>query len=121
MLAAAKGEAYHISYGGYNGFQYTDDIAKIFIAAADATFVGAETFNIKGSVAHMSDVVAAIELAAPEAKGTITHEEGALVLPDGQDDSELTALLGTIPHTPLTDGVAQTIAHFKQAVANGQL
>jgi hypothetical protein len=29
--------------------------------------------------------------------------------------------LGDIPNTPLNDGVAQTIAHFKQAIADGHL
>ena len=35
MLAAARGEAYHISFGGSNGFQFVDDIAKLFIQAPD--------------------------------------------------------------------------------------
>ena len=28
MLAAVRGAPYHISFGGYNGFQYVDDIAR---------------------------------------------------------------------------------------------
>ena len=121
MLAAARGEAYHISYGGYNGFQYNDDVAKIFIQAARTPAEGANVYNLRGSVAHMSDVVAAIEAAEPSAKGRITYEEAPLVLPEGQDDAELRRLLGDIPQTPLAEGVAQTIAHFKQAVADGRL
>jgi nucleoside-diphosphate-sugar epimerase len=121
MLAAARGEAYHISFGGYNGFQYNDDVAKIFIQAALTPFKGAGVFNLQGAVAHMSEVVAGIEAADPTAKGRITYEDAPLVLPEGQDDAKLRALLGDIPNTSLTDGVAQTIAHFKQAVADGRL
>ena len=121
MLAAARGEAYHISFGGYNGFQYNDDVAKTFIQSARTPFQGAGVFNLRGAVAHMSEVVTAIETAAPSAKGRITYEEASLILPEGQDDTELRQILGDVPNTPLVDGVAQTIAHFKQAVADGRL
>jgi hypothetical protein len=30
-------------------------------------------------------------------------------------------LLGDIPDTPLADGVAQTIGHFKQTIGDGRL
>jgi nucleoside-diphosphate-sugar epimerase len=121
MLAAARGEPYHISYGGYNGFQFNDDVAKIFIQAARTPFEGADVFNIRGSVAHMDEIVAAIETAEPAAKGTITYEDFEIPFPKGQKDDALRALLGDVPRTPLNDGVAQTIAHFKEAIADGRL
>lgn len=121
MLAAARGETYHISFGGYNGFQYNDDVAKIFIQAARTPYQGADVFNIRGAVAHMSEVVSVIEAAEPSARGRITYEETALMLPEGQNDTELRRLLGDIPNTPLADGVAKTIAHFKKAIAGGRL
>lgn len=121
MLAAARGEAYHISFGGRNGFQYADDVAKIFIQAARTPFQGAEVFNIRGSVAHMEEVVAAIEAAVPGAGRRITYEEAPLAFPQGQEDEALRAWLGELPQTPLADGVAQTIAHFQEAIADGRL
>ena len=121
MLAAARGEAYHISFGGSNGFQYTDDIAKLFIQAARTKLQGAEVFNVRGSVAHMDEVVAAIEQAEPGAAGRISYEDTPLPFPDGQDDEPLRALLGDLPYTPLTEGVAQTIRHFQAAIADGRL
>jgi nucleoside-diphosphate-sugar epimerase len=121
MLAAARGEAYHISFGGYNGFQYNDDVAKIFIQAARTSFEGADVFNLRGTVAHMSEVVAAIEAAEPSAKGRISYEEASLPFPEGQDDGHLRRLLGDIPDTPLADGVAMSIAHFRQAIDDGRL
>ena len=121
MLAAARGEGYHIPFGGAGGFQYTDDVARLFIQAAQVEFSGAAVFNIRGSVAHMSEVVAAIEAAAPRARGRITFDDKPLALPAGQSDDALRALFGPIPDTPLQEGVAQTIAHFEAALADGRL
>lgn len=121
MLAAARGESYHISYGGYNGFQYVDDIAQIFIQAARTPFQGAGVFNIGGSVAHMREVIDAIETAEPDIKGRITFDDKPLALPEGQEDTALRELLGDFPNTPLQEGVARTVAHFKQALADGRL
>jgi nucleoside-diphosphate-sugar epimerase len=121
MLAAARGEGFHISYGGYNGFQFAGDVARILIQAARTPFQGADVFNIRGRVAHMSEVVAAIEAAAPAVRGKISYEEQPLVLPDGAMDDALRALLGDVPDTPLAEGVARTITHFREALADGRL
>ena len=116
MLAAAAGQPYHITFGGYNGFQFVDDVARIFIQAARTDFDGAGVFNLGGSIAHVSEVIAAIEAAAPEMQGYITYEEQPLALPDGTEDSALQAAIGPVPDTPLNDGVAFTVDHFKQAL-----
>jgi len=121
MLAAARGESFHITYGGYNGFQYNDDVAKIFIRAAQKTYRGADVFNIKGSVAHMSEVIRAIESAKPDIKGMISFDDIELSFPYGAEDQQLGELIGEIPNTPLQDGVAQTITHFKLAIVKGHL
>ncbi|MCP5096689.1 MAG: NAD(P)-dependent oxidoreductase [Chloroflexi bacterium] len=121
MLAAARGEPYHISFGGSNGFQYTDDIANTFIKAAYTPFRDAAVFNIRGSVVHMRDVIAAIEAAEPSAKGRVTFEDTTLPFPEGQEETALLSLLGEIPYTPLNEGVARTIAQFKTVIANGRL
>lgn len=121
MLAAAAGLPYRITYGGRSGMQYTDDVARLFIAVASVPFEGAEVYNIRGSVVDMAEVVEAIEAAEPRARGSITYDATSLPFPDGQDDSRLAALLGTIPYTPLNEGVAATIATFKQALRSGLL
>ena len=121
MLAVAAGQPYHISYGGRCGLQYAGDVARMFIQAVRAPFEGAEVFNIRGSVVDMAEVVSAIEIAAPAARGTITFAPAPLPFPDGQDDAPLHALLGEVPHTPLVEGVAQTIAAFRAALADGRI
>jgi nucleoside-diphosphate-sugar epimerase len=121
MLAAAAGQPYHIPYGGRSGMQFADDIARILIAAARVPFAGAEVFNVRGSVADMADVVAAIETVVPSARGTITYDPKPLALPASLDDSRLRTLLGHMPDTPLLDGVRTTIDIFHQALADGRL
>ena len=121
MFAAARGEPFHIAYGGTNGFQYVDDIAKIFILAAQSTQMGATVYNIQGQVASMQAIIDAIEKAEPAMAGKITYENISLPFPDGQDGTELEKLLGKLPNTSLEEGVARTIAHFKMALNSGRL
>lgn len=120
MLAAAKKEPYHISFGGRCGFQYVEDIARVFVQALEVPFEGADIFNIRGTIADMGEVVAAIEQAVPGVKGTITYEPTPLPFPDGQDDGRLQNLLGTFTYTPLTEGVAKTIRVFRNALQEGK-
>ena len=119
MLAAVRGEPYHISFGGSTGFHYVGDVAALFIQASRIAFKGSEVFNIGGAVAHMSEAVDAIKAIIPEA--VVTHEDAPLPFPDGQTDEELRALLGDIPATALTDGVRETIVHFQNAIKSGRL
>ncbi len=121
MFAAAVGQPYHISYGGRNDFNYTDDVARAFIAAARAPFQGADIFNIHGSAAHMREIVAAIEAAAPEMKGKITFEEKPLPFPDEVDGAPLARVIGPLPHTPLAEGVAWTVNRFRELVREGKM
>ena len=115
MLAAARGEPYHISFGGRFGFQYVDDVAKVFIKAARADFQGAEVFNIGGTSVAMEEVVETIEAIVPSQKGTITFEDKALPFPEEMDNSQLVACLGPVHETSLREGISETIAIFKDA------
>jgi nucleoside-diphosphate-sugar epimerase len=121
MLAAAAGQAYHIPFGGRGVYQYADDVARLFILAVRAPLTGAEVYNLRGSVAHVRDIIAAIEAAEPASRGRITFDEKPLPLPEETDDARLRAVLGPLPETALAAGVAQTIALFKSALAEGRL
>jgi len=121
MFAAAVAQPYHISYGGRNDFNYADDVARAFIAAARAPFEGADIFNVHGGAAHMREVVAAIEAAAPEMRGKITFEEKPLPFPDEVDGAPLARVIGQQPITPLAEGVAWTINRFRELVAAGKM
>jgi nucleoside-diphosphate-sugar epimerase len=121
MFAAVVGQPFHIPYGGRGEFQYADDVAKAFIACARTPFEGAEIFNLHGSVAHMSELVAEIEAAVPESRGQITFAEPGFPSPEEFDATALTELIGPLPHTPLRQGVAATIGLFREKVASGEM
>lgn len=113
MEAAARGERYHIKYGGRVLFNYTADIARMVVASSRSRFQGAAVFNTPGTVAHMSELVAAIEAAAPEAAGAVTFEEAPLAMPEQLATGGLEQSIGPIQVTPLEAGVAATIEHFR--------
>jgi UDP-glucuronate 4-epimerase len=121
MFAAAVGQPYHIPFGGRGIYQYADDVARAFIACSRVPFEGAEIFNLSGSVVHMREVVDAIEAAVPQARGQISYSDTALQLPEDLDAAPLVALIGPPPYTPLQAAVAETIAGFRAAVADGRL
>ncbi|HXK37431.1 MAG TPA: NAD(P)-dependent oxidoreductase [Candidatus Paceibacterota bacterium] len=116
MLAAARGEPYHISFGGRFGFQYVDDVARVFIKAARTDFRGAEVFNIGGASVAMKEIVQTIEAIVPAQRGTITFEDKALPFPEAMDNSQLVACLGPLHETSLREGISETIAIFKDAL-----
>lgn len=121
MLAAAAGQPFHIPFGGKGGYQFADDVAKIFIQASRVAFQGADVFNIRGTLAHVKDVIAAIETAIPEIRGKITFDEKPLALPTGVEDQALMGVLPNVPDTSLNQGVATTVSIFKQALADGRI
>lgn len=121
MFAAAVAKPFHIPYGGRGAYQYADDVARTFIACARAPFQGAEIFNLRGSVATMAEIVAAIEAAAPGAAGTITFDNTSLPFPEEYDAAPLARLIGELPYTPLSQAVVDTIALFRRRVAEGAM
>jgi len=121
MLAAAAGQPFHIGFGGTGVFQYTDDCAKTFVRAALAPVQGAEVYNVGGASLHMREIVAAIEAAVPEVLGKVTFDDKPLPFPEDVDDAAITAALGTLPKTPLAKGVRETVAIFKQALADNRI
>ena len=120
MLAAARGESYHISYGGRCGLQYADDVAKAFIKAARADLQGAEAFNIGGRSVSMEEVIETIEAVVPSQKGSITFEDKPLPFPEEMDNSQLVACVGPLHETSLKNGISETIAIFKEALKAGE-
>ena len=121
MLAAAANLPYHISYGGRTVFQYADDTARAFIQAARADYAGAGAFNLGGFAPDMRDVKDAIDRAAPEAADKITFEDIQLPFPQEVDGSGLEAAIGTVMHKPLVEGVAETVALFRELIAAGKI
>lgn len=110
MLAAARGEPFHISFGGVTQYQHARDVAHCLVASSEQLTSGARVHNLPGPAVHMSEVVAAIEAAAPGAAGSITFEPQALPFPPALESVGEIAFVST----PFAQGVAETIAHFRE-------
>jgi len=115
MAAAARGEGFELRWGGRSQLQYAEDAAAIFIAAARAGHDGAAVFNLGGPSSHMSEVVEAIEAAAPDLKGRFPFEDVQLPFPEEMDDGGLEAVIGPVRWTPLAEGTRATIERYKEA------
>jgi nucleoside-diphosphate-sugar epimerase len=113
MVAAVRREPYEIPFGGRAQFQYAPDAAGLFIDAARFSGEGASVRNLGGPPEHVSDVIAAIEAVVPEAAGTITFRENALLpLPEEMEAQRPVT-------TPLRQGVRETIELLKGAIERG--
>ena len=110
MEAAARKEAYRITFGGRTELHYAPDVARGFIEAARSSPAGALVFDFPGTSSHMADVVAAIESAAPEAAGLITFDDVQLPFPEELPGARLDTAV-----TPLDDAVRETIDLFRTA------
>jgi UDP-glucuronate 4-epimerase len=128
MLAAAVGRPYEIRGVGNAVFHHAEDAAGVFIRAARAlawTAVhgtdGAPVYNLGGSDAHVRDIVAAIEAAAPETAGLVTFDPNAPPTIASVDGRPLESVVGPIAWTPLAEGVRHTIEHFRSAVKAGTI
>jgi nucleoside-diphosphate-sugar epimerase len=115
MAAAARGEGHRIGYGGTVQYDYAPDVGRAFARAALAVREGASVANFPGVVADMAEVVAAIEAAAPEVAGAVTWDEIELPFPEALEAVVLERELGPLRRTSLADGVAATVARFREA------
>ena len=113
LVAAAKGQPYHIPFSGTMQFQLASDVARQFILAAEQPLGGARGFNLGGgNPVTVADFAAAARNVLPAAE--IDVADNPLPFPAGFDDSELRANFDTVYGTPLAEGVAQTIAHIQR-------
>jgi nucleoside-diphosphate-sugar epimerase len=117
MAAAARGEAWHVGYGGTAQYDFAPDVARAFVAAAHRVGGGDLVANYPGVVASMAEVVAAIEEAAPAVAGSITWDETPLPFPAELQADALERAIGRWPRTPLAAGVAATVTAFRAATA----
>jgi nucleoside-diphosphate-sugar epimerase len=118
MAAAARGEGYAMRWGGRCQLQFAPDVASIFIAAARAEHDGAAVFNLGGPSSHATDVVHAIEAAAPEVAGRITFDDIQLPFPEEMDEGGLEHVVGPIEWTPLPEGTRRTIEAYRPAAVS---
>ena len=87
MIAAAGGRPYHVDFGGSYQFQFVEDVAAAFIAAARADRPGADVFSIGGPRIGVDEIVEVIAGLEPSSRGRITFGDRILPFPAAFDGS----------------------------------
>jgi UDP-glucose 4-epimerase len=113
--AAARGERYTIPYRGRAGLVFVDDVAAAYEQALLREPDGAHVLNVVGVTASNEEVIAAIRRIVPDAVIDVDGPELGIA-PD-VDDSDLHAMFPGLPRTSLQDGIARTIAFYRQQLS----
>jgi UDP-glucuronate 4-epimerase len=119
MVAAAARIPCHIPFGGSIQLQYTPDVGEAFVRTAELGREGASVHNLDGAVVSITELIAVIEDAVPEARGLITCDEAPLPFPGEVDATSFVEQMGGPVMRPLADGVADAIRRFEGLLADG--
>ena len=120
VVAAVLGQRYTVPYGGATLYQYAEDAAHILIAASRSGATGAGVYNMPGTLVDGPGLVAAIEVAVPDAAGLIDIAPVHLPFPE-DIASDGIEVLGPLPITPFADGVRESVAIYRGLAADGRL
>ncbi|HEY8504878.1 MAG TPA: NAD(P)-dependent oxidoreductase [Gemmataceae bacterium] len=121
IKSVAIGRPYAISYGGWQDFQYVDDVAKTFVRCLEAPYRGAKSYNLRGAVADIRTFHQTLCAVEPAAKELVTHGDKQIAIAYDLSDDALQRDLGPIPVTPLEEGVRRTLEMFRQLHREGRL
>ncbi len=111
ILAAVHGEPFQIGFSGKATYDYAPDVARAALTAAHTATETAAVHNLPGEVADVAQVVACIHEVVPDAEITWSGDE--LPFPFAVEAVGYERDIGPYPHTPLAEGVARTVAHFR--------
>jgi nucleoside-diphosphate-sugar epimerase len=121
IKAVVAGRPFEIQFGGPVSMQFVDDTAKTFIACAESAKTGARTYNIRGAVVTVEQVVQAIEEIYPKGKGMIRWKSTRLGIASNLAEHGLKEEIVTVPTTSLKEGIEKTICIFERLQAEGRL
>jgi nucleoside-diphosphate-sugar epimerase len=119
MLAAAAGRPFRINFAGRFQLQLASDVALQFIEAARHPQGAAQVFNLGGDVIDTPGLIDLIRRVRPEAR--LSYAGDPLAFPEGSDDRALRQHARHVYHTPLAEGVQQTIRQFEERLADGRI
>jgi nucleoside-diphosphate-sugar epimerase len=121
IKSLALNRPYHITYGGWQDLQFVDDVAKIFVRCLERPYQGARSYNLRGHVVDLLAFHKALCTVEPSAAKLITFGERQIAIAYDLDDSALQRDLGPMPLTSLSDGIRQTLDHFRRLQREGRL
>jgi nucleoside-diphosphate-sugar epimerase len=117
MLAAAAGRPFTIPFTGRIQFQHAGDVAEAILRCAAVEAAGAAVYDLGGPPVSVEEIIAAISRVADGAQ--IACDGDPLPFPDDRQAEGLDAVIGPLEWTPLEEGVAGTVAAFRDLLARG--
>ncbi|MEA2608132.1 MAG: UDP-glucuronate 4-epimerase [Chloroflexota bacterium] len=120
IAAAVLGEPFVVPFRNATMYQYGEDVAHALIAASRSSLPGAHVFNLPGIVADGPTFLEAIEEAVPGASDLIRFDAVDLPFPSEIDHDGIEAL-GSLPVTPLADGVRASADTYRSLAEAGRL
>ncbi|MGL6277954.1 MAG: NAD-dependent epimerase/dehydratase family protein [Gaiella sp.] len=111
MLAAVRGEPYEIAFDGVAQYDFARDVAQALVLAAGSDVDTAAVYNVPGARASVEEVVALIRDQVPGAE--VTWSGAPLPFPTTLEAIGFDRDIAPFPWTPLAEGIAATIAHFR--------
>jgi len=114
--AAARGEAFCISYTGSVGYDYVEDVARSFVRGALETPPGAHVVDLPGAMANVDQVLAAIAAAAPEAASKLSAGGPAIPAHAPPNPRFISALFPDWKTTSLAEGIGKTVGFYRKRI-----
>lgn len=110
--AAARGEAYAIPFTGVSDFVHVDDVVAAYLAALETPPQDARAYTLVGDCCTAEEFAAEVCRVVPAAR--ITADGPALPIAGRLDPGTLRDDLPAIPRTRVHDGIAATVAYYRQ-------
>jgi nucleoside-diphosphate-sugar epimerase len=111
--AAARGEAFCISYTGRVGYDYVEDVARAFVRGALETPPGAHVVDLPGEMADVDQVIAAIGAAVPGAAAKLSVKGPPIPAHAPPNPRFISTLYPDWRTTPLGEGIRRTIEFYR--------
>jgi nucleoside-diphosphate-sugar epimerase len=118
IQAAMLGQACEIAFSGRANVEYVEDVARCFVECALKAPAGAPTYNMRGEVLTVADMIRVIEDMFPSSRGTITSLPSPLKMANAVSDAGLQALIGPFRPVGYREGARKTADLFKFLVAS---
>jgi nucleoside-diphosphate-sugar epimerase len=121
IKAAVLSRAYAIGFRGPTGFHYAEDVAAAFVACARAPLEGSHALNVRGEILEVEDFVRLLGQVVPGSDSLIRVEGAPLPIAHDFDQSGLERIAGSLPRTPVAEGIRRTAHRFRELRERGRL